>query len=619
MAVNDQTTPQATATGQAFHQAAAAASSQGAPQQKGQWRAGLGSLAQMAMGRSPQSEVMTKLDKELTELYAPAQSVVQIHTLPLDRSNNPSMGLSALVVVMHNRVTGNNKPGLVAVHTLIIEDSAMPFEPLFIKTPNKSSTEVKRVAGDAFDVNMRNVVEQAVARQFSGVAQVDCGACVVPRGFFENKDSTISYTLAANAAIACNTGLEESRGSDFKDLSLKDMAIDPSLTVKVQFHQEQTMDAVGLPVRADIQIAFSAGGSQQQGGPIESPRLLTEVQGFMDLQYEPQAEQTNMFIAQPQSASRATYVQHFVMTNMQSIELQTLPAQLLALATASVLRENNVGTMALAPKATSESQDLKDIGAIGLEVNIAADGTSMAFDTKSDQFRPDHFAQMIQAFFHQGMVVSLDVPECGAQSWFNDVFIAAGENIPEANQTIIDAANYLTNDRFSHHYALLGGTGSPVTNNNNRIHMGFWTDRQGRKVDIRSIDYLAVLNLFPLDPQQIAAWSNSHLNTSQDLNERLEARWKLLQALPVTLTGYARRLTFESKFLDALLKACLDMKLTMRPQFQHSETTGAGRATGHFAQSGALLSTGITGMFSGNTQTTTQGGTATQGFNRWRA
>lgn len=624
MAVQDENKAQQPAAATAFGAAAAAPrtqQTQAAQAVKHSWRGGLGAIADMPMGRNPSSEAALKIDAALTKIYTNANTSAVIKTFVIDRANNPAMGLSVVVVAMHMK----DQPKLgVAYHTLLIEASQTPFESHFPKVGN-TTIEVKRVASDAYmyDDNIRRIAWETVGKSFPGIALIDAGACVVPR-CFNTLDEHLVYGLAANALIACNTNIEINKGAGFRDFTLVDMQPDSSLAAKVLFHNQQSIDAVGLPVRSDISITFQAGGQQQAGQPMEQPRPITEVNGYMDIVYESSLQQSNQYLmaADPTAptASRKTYVSHFIITNLLAVDLQTLPAQLLALVTISVLRENNVYTSAFQPRVTNDAIDLRDIGAIGLEVNKSQqDGTFSRFDTKSDQFRPENFGQMLAAFFHPGMMVSIDVADAGALSWCNDVFSAAARNVPEANQALIAAANYLTNDNFGRHYALLGGTGQPLTNSGNKIHMGYYINRQGERRDIREIDYLAILNLFPQDPSQIALYSNSHLNRNMDLQQRLAERWKLYEPLNPTLTGMAERCTFETKYLEALMKGCIDMKLTMRPLLPHTDNGHGERVAGGFSGAGSVLLGGTTGMFSSvNSMPILGQGNNLGGFSRWQ-
>lgn len=620
MAVQDDSNTQAqaaTAFGAGPRQAPQA-QAQSAPAQKSMsWRGGMAGIADQPMGRNPSSEAALKLDKALSEIYETAAASAGVKTFVIDRANNQAMGLSVVVVSMHRK----DNPGLgVAYHTLLIEASQNPFESLFPKIGNQTF-EVKRVASDAYtyDDNIRRIAWETVGKTFPGVPLIDAGVCTVQRDF-NLMDQTLVYGLAANALIACNTNLE-TQNPKFVDFRLSSMQSDNSLAAKVQFHNQQSIDAVGLPVRNDITITFQAGGQQQAGQPLEQPRVITEVGGYMDLVYESTTQQTNQYLqASDPNASRRTYVSHFIITNLLAVDLQTLPAQLLALVTPSVLRENNAYTLAFQPRQTNEPLDLRDIGAIGLEVNKSqVDGTFSRFDTKSDSFRPENFGQMLAAFFHPGMMISIDVADAGALSWCNDVFAAAAKGVPEANQALIGAANWLTGDRFGHHYALLGGSGSPVSDSGNTIHMGYYINRNGERRDIREIDYLAILNLFPMDPNQIAIYSNSHLNRNVDIAQRMSERWKLYEPLNPTLTGTAKRCTFETKYLEALLKGCVDQKLTMRPVFPHNDNISNERVAGGFSAIGSIMAGGSTGMFTMSNQMPLAGNNnGSVGYSRWQ-
>ena len=258
---------------------------------------------------------------------------------------------------------------------------------------------------------------------------------------------------------------------------------------------------------------------------------------------------------------------------------------------------------------------MHDIGAIGIEANFEnnPNGVGTRIDTMSDSFKPEHLHKLIASTIKPGLIMSLDVPECGPETWYNDVFAAAAENNQKANAAIVDAAMTLTNGAFGRYFP----TGAQVAiDENNRIHMGHYSDANGVRKDIRDIDYLAVMNLVgEKDPQVIRDWSDTFLRTNYPLPLRLSARKRIISGIfsDVVFTGFARRVTFTPEFINALEKACSEVGLMIRSVSSYADMGSYDRATSSYADS-ALLTGDSAGIFSRGFGTSNQAFGAARSF-----
>lgn len=574
----------------------------------------LGRLSNAPMGRNPASEVLVKLEKALTEVYKSVNPSFEIKLIPLDMNNNPAIARSALIVAMF--ATNAHQLG-VAYHTLILAGSGEPFPPKYEQI-NGQNVEIMRLDCEVWDDKFREVAADAVSRTFQGARLVDADATVVPRSF-DVSDEQLVYMLASNALFAGNHELNRNR-EDFQDLNLAGNSRDSNLTARVTFNHDQLTDAVGEPVRTDVMIELIATAVQQGQSANQDARAtkVSQVGGFLDLAWDPVAPATNPYAnwGQQQPQFSPLYIAHFVMTHLETLELMTVPAQLFALAQALTLRDGNAWARGFAPRPYAQGIDMHDIGAIGIEANPEQNpnGFGSRIDTKSDSFtQQGTLGKLLQAFVRPGLLLSIDVPECGPSTWSNSVFAAAAEGSPKANQFIIDAAQTLTNGNFLKHYA--GGSGRVAYDNSNRIHLGWYVDQQGRKRDIRDIDYLAVANMVgEKDPSVIKDWSDTFVNLQISPQQRLAKRKSIIQALvgDATFTGYARRATLAGDFMEALAKGCVDAGLVLRAQYPFGDIAGQERATAQFAN-GLLMAPGATGLFQAGF-----GGGAQQGAG-WRA
>lgn len=563
------------------------------------WRR-LGSLIPAPMGRTPQSEVLTRLQKSIEEVYKNnTNPTYELTVLPIDYNQDLSLALSVLVIAA--RDVTNPKIGL-AYHTLLLEGSVDPFPPRFEQIGGQN-VEILRTASDANDDKLQSIVREYLRRQFPQVnpaAIYYADAEVVPRGF-ELEDDLAVFQLAANCAYAVTHDIEQRRDT-FQDVNLADASREDSLVVRIAVPRTQVTNAVNMPVRQDVSIDLTAvaANQPQQQQSLERQAVVARAGGFVDLVWDPEMPSQNPYAVynQPQQQNFHRYAARLVLTTLESVAASTIPAQLIALVTAMAFGENNQWVEAFRPQPfQAEGVDLHDIGAIGIELNFDnnANGIGSRIDTKSESFKRDSLGKLVAATIKPGLVYSLDVDECGPSTWYNGVFAAEANGSSSANQAIIRAATYLTNGAFSRHF--LGGR--ICTDEFNVVHTGYYTDRHGNKRDIREIDYLAVLNLVgEKDPEVLRDWSDSFNRVDFPLAQRLAGRKRILQALipDVVFTGFARRVTFDSNFLKALAAACLECNLDIRSSTPYTDLGSYERAGAAFVNN-AIMAPAASGLF----------------------
>lgn len=555
-----QQTPQQPQQGQAMQQ----------PTQQGKWSFHTGGLFNRApIGRGVGSETLAKLQTALTEMYKQANPEVEMTLIPIDNTSETALAYSALVVCLRYK----NNPELgVGFHTLIVEATGEKI-PTKFENVNQTQVEVFRVAGDACDSILRAKVTEKVRAAFPQSKIFDAEACVVPRAF-DTENKTSVHQLALNAGLAAATELDV-RQPGFQDLNLASAAHDSNLVVNMTFNRQQLENSVSEPIRSDLLLSFTSQQQQQQqqNTSINSgdrTARIAELSSFIDLVWAPTGQANAAFnpyvVQQPQVSQK--YAARMVVTNMHSTFATTTPAQLLALVTALSVRDDNNWIQAFRPTPIAGNDiDMHDIGAIGIEANFENNPTGFGarINTKADSFRPENLGQLVGAMIQPGLIISLDVPECGPETWYSSIFAAASNGSIEATEAIYNAANQLTNGNFGRYFAL----GAQIfTDLGNRVHTGYYTDKNGVKRDIRDIDYLAVMNLVgERDPQAIRDWSDTFTRTQFPLIQRLAARKRTITALTgqsAEFTGFAQRVTFTQAFMDGLAKGCKDAGLNVR-------------------------------------------------------
>lgn len=592
------------------------------------------------LSSTPAADAIKKFVESIKSTLEAKDTGYNIEIVPIN-ANESSTRLFVSSVVLCVRLADAPNAG-VACHTLLLADTAeqLPVQQL---TPPGSNAiiELQRVVGDAYDEDYRAAVEATLSALYPGVNIYDAEAEVIPAGY-NYKDLNLVQKTLANALTACGTILNTTVKTDFKDLELPELlqAAGGRLdsVAKLMYNQPNGSDSVGQPVRQDVVVSYSLVTGQQQGKrnviqSLNSGQVNTEIfklGGFMDLMWW--ENEAMMGVQQNQYASPyATqtpvpnqmpykYLPRFVITDTSSSDLATLPGWLWGLAAVNILKRQNNWMGAFARSAGVDANH-HDIGAIGIEVGNHADasGYGKPFDqTRSNLFTPHDLHSMLTAFVRPELVISIDVEECGSSTWQNSVFANATFN-PRANQDIIDAANLLTGGHMAKYFA----DGEPVmVNDENRIHLGYFTDNKGRTLDLREIDHLCVLNVLgATNPEQGRAWSDTFTQLEWSWEQRQHERLKIARQISagLTVTGAARRMTFRNKFLDALAAAMADAGLQIRPETPYMDIVSGSRGQANFlAQATGGLS-GASNLFNRG-MPTSQGpaNSLNTGLGRWR-
>lgn len=586
------------------------------------WSFHSGGLFGAPIGADLTSEYMSKLTTGLTEIYKEANPATEITLLSLDQSNEPALVFSALVVCM--RLKASPKAG-VAYHVLICEATNKALDPI-IDTVNSQQVEIMRVTSDALDQVLVKKVSERVAAAFPGVTSHMVDACVIPRTF-NPEDKFRLQQLALNAGMAVMTELEMAL-PEWADFNLGVNQRDSNLLINIAFTHQQLEDAVGQPMRSDLLVQFSSQKQKEQGRQDSSlvntgdrDAKISEISGFIDMVYSPVVPMMGYNpYAQPMPQATQKYLARMIVTNLASNFAYTPSSVLLALATSLSVRDDNNWIQAFRPVNTGKDIDLHDIGALNIEANLSNEpgqyGTRI--NTKEDTFRLEDMGRLIAALVQPGLVMSLDCPENGPQSWYLSMFAAASNGSQAAYEAIYSAAQELTNGQFGKYFP----QGSPMfVDTGNRVHLGTWIDAHGVKRDIRDIDTVAVANLIgDRDPQVIREWQDTFLRVNYPLAQRLAARKKIIMGLTnqqATFTGFAQRVTFESKFMTGLSQGIKDLGIPVRvatPLSSAAFTDSRGVAT--FAGQ-ALMAPGATFMHTGGFNQQPQFATGFQHQYRW--
>ena len=602
MSVNrpgDNNTPTSTPMADALRTSGAASAVRPQASQSKPQKAGLmsvNSLLRRPLGRNTAGEATQALVKALSahfdESFA-AGARESFDILVLD-NNSAAVALSAILVCYKVSHAGRN---YVAVYTMAVEASGGRLAPKMINLSGQN-VEIDSVAGDAVDKVLWNkIVELVVSHYGQGIEILNAGQMVLPSELRAD-DAAHIHRVAYNSVAALATVVEEDVTGAQAVISVSMIDNGSSLSATLDYNPAPLTNAVGLPVRNDVSVLLRGqSASAGANSPHEQVRDLTRVDAFIDLVY---AEPAPPAFGQAPVTQR--YYPRVVITNLDSqIDAITAETQLLALATAPLLSKQQAWGGAFKPRYTS-GMDLRDIGAVGYEVQLDPTQKPDKFDTKADAFGNANLFQLLQTTVYDALIYSMDVEECGELSWLNQMFLGAANGHKTAYGAIVKAADNLTDGHFSR---VFPQGAQIVVDDQNRIHLGYYVDATGERRDIRDIDYLAMLNLLgDRDMKTVIDWGRTFDDPSIPLEIRLEQRARLLKGLlsDMRIKGYARRLTFNPGFIEALAAACSNAGLVIRPNNLFVNTTGSINRGNYNAAAFAVSGANASGMFNHSTQ-----------------
>lgn len=600
MAINDNTT-----AAQNNNAQAAAAIPQAAPQvqttqaavPQSPW-ASMGILGRLPIERNPGSEVLSSLQskfKKLIEETANNEDWI-VGLVPIDNVGDSGLKFSTLVLTLISK----KQPRFVAYHSLMLEGSSDKIPSRF-ENVNGVQVEIFHPSTDAYDADFSRIVQSRLAFG-PEMVKFNADTTMVPRNF-DVSDELKVRVLLSNTMFACHNELTV-RNPEFVDVTIGLLGPNTVLRVVHNFEKVQINDATAQPVRSDLMLNFTFQQQQQtqQNASVNSTqqaRTVSRLSGFIDLAYDPAVPQQNAYM-NPQMAGMnpfLTYAARLVVTNLDLAVASTLPTQLLALSSALTLSENNSWYHTFFQHGGSKVNgvDLNDIGAIGYEVNIFPQqgAVKKAYDTKSSAFTHANLGHLLGMTCRPNLMLAMDVPDCGPQTWYTAVFAAAAQGNAEAIQAILNAAHVLTNGKFDK-----DNFHGPIFSGKDRILLGSYTADNGARHDIRDVDYLAILNATQgKDMDLLTTWSNS-FSGHLPLPKRLADRKAIIMNLfpNAEINGAALRLTFSGEFCARLAQAqaAAGMRLSVQTPMSGAEFNNQ---RGTFNSSSALIPLGAAAQF----------------------
>jgi hypothetical protein len=551
-------------------------------------------------GRNVNGEVLTKAIAALNK--NPAMQAEGVTFTPLD-SNSYSLHFSVIVLSMEFSDQANPNERAVGFYTYILEGSNSRIPDAY-ETIGGKNVRIPRHAGDAYNETLVNRIRAALSDLFAGAEVANAGFMVVPAdASFEDEVYLNSCLFAGSDAIT--NSIQELGKYTLEDrFSISMLSDRDRVNVAVNLTtREQTTNISGLPVRVDIAIdtsRSSAGQADRISSDIHNKSTGISYLGlYVDLMYTP-PERARL----GHQTELQTYTPKLVITRSHSlIETDTLEFQLFGLASINAAIAGHQYLDAFTPGlADSQLDRMHDFGAIGYEwsyninsttgliaSNTDENGTVLPFDMRgsSDAHRQK---LLYSALRTDEVVIAEHVAQSDELSWLNSYKVNATSTDVgvrrDAEAVIIAAADRLTNNEFSKYW----DHGDQIlVDSGNIMHLGYWTDRDGERRDLREYDYLSVLNLYgdqDFNQSQegtriIEKWADTFDNIDIPVEIRMADRLDIIEALSgsgITITDRANELWWNPVFIKALSAACVAAGLSMDPvnQRNHYQRTSRG-------------------------------------------
>ena len=499
------------------------------------------------------------------EVYEKLFEAIQKRIKLLNEEGKTEETYAAVKLLKQN--AGLNYSGIVitqtvsevtSAHILMVEKTG-DYPDKLVETINNVRYEMIRTPADALDDRYVSQAQLAVAGNLGidPASVVIADGTLVPNEFDVNSEAQIEELIrnAFNAVHSENT----IRVKDYKGINLPELmkqAPNGKFFISMYFNGDRSsfLDQSGMPVRQDICIGLSfKSGTYNNNKSVNQGNDTVDIvktYGYIDFEWAGQAPINGMPTTQ-------RFIPNFIITHIDS---QVAPTpDILMLGVASVLAINEEMNWMQAFRSVPGRKneiDYNDIGALNIEGNleVSQTGYGKIYDTKSKTFTLVELNKLVQTLVRPNMMVSIDVPKAGPETWYTSVFqYIKFRNSKEAYMRVMESISTLTNGAFQHNnYPVF----AEVTN---KIHGGFYRTKDGFE-DIRHLSsYLSVANFVGNTnqaPAIISQYTNTLYNTSIPNELRAAERKKIVDEMSGNTAVYKQyydRMTFTSGFLANLV------------------------------------------------------------------
>lgn len=449
--------------------------------------------------------------------------------------------------------------GCTAAHILMVEKTGDYPDKL---TENIAGVryELTRTPADALDDKYVTQTVMAVANALkvdpNSITITD--GTLVPNEFDVTNEGMVSGLL--NNTFNANHSEVSIRVFDYRGINLNNIISanrGGKFAINMYFNTEDSnfIDQTGMPIRQDVclSLSYKAANSQNnksinQGSDVYD---IVKVYGYVDFEWSPTLV-NNMPMSQK-------FVPNFIITHMESMVAPTPDILFMGVASVLAMNEDMNWMQCYRPTPGKKNEiDFNDIGALNIESNIENNPTGFGkkYDTKSKTFTISELNKYIQSLVRPNIIVSIDVPKAGPDTWFTSVLqYIKSRNSKEALARVNEYLSTMTNGVYQ------PGNVPMFSDITNKIHGGYYKTKDSFR-DLRHLgSYLSIANFINdtnQSPALIAQYTNTLYNNSIPSELRGAERKKYLDEMSNKTAVYKQyydRMTFSAMFLMNLINS----------------------------------------------------------------
>lgn len=468
-----------------------------------------------------------------------------------------------------NIVISCTASGITTYHTLLLEVTGNITD--VTRDFNGEKFLIIRPASMALNDAYTRIAQQVVSRDLrvdpSTLRTVD--GLVVTKAFDGSNEEAIRQLLSISFNATYCEAIVLTKDHYGRAISTFTAKKDARFAADITFMPDDHMafDLTGSPIRRDISIRVSTKEGDDKNNNINQGDVgedIVEIFGYMDFQYQSPKPQPNGYI------SKQCARPEFVVTSIHSPSVLVTPTVLvMALASLATISEDSTWAKYFIDRTPIKGKtiDLNDIGNLNVIANLnnVASGEDKPFDTKGSNLGPSGLLNYINLVTYPEILISIDIPQAGVDTWFMGILKAvAGHNV-SARQRISEAVNVLVGGGYQ-------DTGEPMfLDISNNIHGGYYVEK-GTMYDIRRetslLAFIANVQNQGRSNTLIYRFINTFQQQAIPSDIRAAERLKLIEK-SVQVSQYYERFTFNGSWFTNLVRTLSAAGFKPMPENYH--------------------------------------------------
>ena len=569
------------------------------------------------------SELLTKLAEALKARFVSKGKAIADLTIHLIDQTMARTPVSALAIVYKKDVpvppvkegAPQQTRTMFFTTTLLLEASASRMSSLPFSHDNRM-LELQATVGHVWNNDFWSKVVNSLSKEFGKVEKgqlvtvsessfVDSSVLVVPKDL-NIEDERAIHNLAYNALAAISTA----SGAMGRPLNLVSRVLQHNylLSSNTDFSSRQVYNQLGRAVRSDWVITTSVTRNQQQNQNQQvqnwmvqqnQSSVIAELTGFVDIAYIGQTAAPVQGYGMQQAMGTQCYGAELVITNASTrFHDLSLEKLLFALVTAFSMEKDGTWAWSFVPRQKNKSGiDRRDIGALGLDVDIKGDGNLVPFRGPDGKpMSQEELGTFLNHLFYRNLRFSIDVDPTGVNGWILNDFVRAAQNVPDvgAVHRILNACNQLTNGHFATLWQNNPASSKPLACIRGYFNLGEYTDSDGEKRDVRDFDYLASINLLPNREGFARYQASVESSRGWPVPVCLATQQELITSVwpNASFYGVGTRVMISPALLETVSQAMALAGIALRPENQRTSAWGTVTTRGD----ASMLQWGVSGV-----------------------